>query len=737
MKKFLAIFTVMLTFAGIAFFYPLNINENLEQKWIFYDRNGEILYTEKPFFTAEKWENEFFKKSLISLEDQNFENHFGVDFSGILRASFQNFQTGKTVSGASTITMQLAKLVFLPREKHNYWYKIRQIWYALKLDSQFSKDEILAKYLEKINFGNNAIGFSAAAQKYFGKNPANLSIGETATLLAIIQNPSQFNPLQNPAKNLERRNFILQRLKSREILSAEDYDFWRAKKIKLTPQFSGEIIAPHFIFWVRNQLNTRDFKSAEIHVYTTLDKKLYKQALKISREILEKNGKNKNISNSAVVILDAENKIRVMLGSPDFFNKEIDGAVNLATSPRQTGSVLKPFLYTLAVNQGMSPLTELRDEKQIFPSGYFPRNFNIREENGSVRFREALANSYNIAAVRLLNQIGAGKFYNFCQNSLHLVLTESAKDLGLSLILGSGSSSLLNLTRAYSVFPHHGELREIQFVTKVLDERGENIMKKNPPNHLSKKEERKTVFSRDSAEWGQHVLSDNQARWKNFSRGNSLELEFASGAKTGTSQEFKDNWVLGFSRNFTVGVWVGNADGSAMHASSGMQGAGPIWQRVMQMLPQNPAKKFQYSGNRKEKIVCRRPFEKNCTEKVTAFVLDKPPRPLIRGNIQNSRDFDYVGAENLQPDEEQVLPASHSPEAGEQLKIVYPRDGDVFMENSDLLIQVRGENFAKISYFLDGEKLENSIIKNLSSGAHFVLVESEIGEKDEIGIEVR
>jgi len=705
MKKFLAISSLFLIFAGFSFLYPLNIAENLEQKLTFYDRNGEILYTEKPYFFTGTWKNKFLEKAIISLEDKEFYKHSGVNFKSLLRAGSQNFSAKKTVSGASTITMQLAKLSFLSNEKHNYWYKIRQIWYALKLDFQLGKDEILAKYLEKINFGNGATGISAASQKYFNKNPANLSIGETITLLAIIQNPAKFNPLQNPDKNAERRNFILQRLKSREILSQADYDFWRIEKVELTPQKIAGITAPHFIFWVRSYLKKLNLTAPELHIHTTLDKKLYEKSLKISREILAKNGRDKNISNSAVVILDTENKVRVILGSPNYFDKKIAGAVNMATSPRQTGSVLKPFLYALALDLGMSPLSELRDEKTIFPSGYFPRNFNILEENGSVRFREALANSYNIAAVDLLNQIGVEKFYNFCQNKLGLNFAESASELGLSLILGSGSSSLLNLTQAFSIFTHQGSLQETQFLEKITDG-NHDILWEN----LAKKNLSSQALKTDSAEWGQHVLSDNQARWKNFSRGNSLELNFPSGSKTGTSQGFKDNWVLGFSRDFTVGVWVGNANGSAMHASSGMQGAGPIWQRIMQMVNQNPAKKFKYSGNRREKTVCRRPGKKKCQEKVTAFVLDnETSRNSVE--IQTEKEFN-------------------------KLKIVYPQNNDVFMKNSDLLIKIRDNLEGEVSYFLNNKKLDSVIIKNLPSGKNVIRVESR-NQKDEINIEVK
>ncbi len=418
MRKFFLGGLIFLIPVVICFLWPLNIDKSSDQKLIFYDQHGEILYTEKPYFSAKNWENEFLQDAVIVLEDDNFYKHWGVDFKALARAFWQNFSAKKTVSGGSTITMQLAKILFLPHQKHDYWYKFCQIWYALKLDFQFTKDEIFAKYLEKINFGNGAIGVSAAAQKYFNKNPANLSVGEITALLAIIQNPAKFNPLQNPAKNEERRQLILERLREKNLLTPAEFNFWRTEKIKLNPQKIAGITAPHFVFWVRNYLQKLNLKSSELHIYTTLDKNLYEKTLKISREILAKNGREKNISDCAIIVLDKENKIRVMLGSPDYFDKEIDGAVNMATALRQTGSVLKPFLYAFAVDLGMSPLSELHDEKQIFPSGYFPRNFDISEENGLVRFREALANSYNIAAVDLLNRVGVQKFYNFLQNQL-------------------------------------------------------------------------------------------------------------------------------------------------------------------------------------------------------------------------------------------------------------------------------------------------------------------------------
>lgn len=669
-------------------FIPINTSQKTEPRWIFYDRTGEILYQEDHTFTSQAWENNFFETAIIAIEDQNFYTHRGVNTMSLLRALWQNMQQQKIISGASTISMQTARLLFLESESRNYWYKIRQIFWALKLEQQRSKTEILHLYLDNIYWGNGAVGIRAAAQKYFSKTPDSLSIGETTTLIALIQNPSQFDPIAHPEISKERQKMVLKRLHDSSVITNAEYEFWREEKIILNPQLHTSIIAPHFVFWVKNQLQNQSFHEKEIHVSTTLDKTIYQSNLTILRSVLEQQSAKK-ISSGSIIVLDQQNNIVSMVGSPDFFDANRDGAVNMTTAYRQTGSVLKPFLFALALKNGWSPLQGLNDTKQIFSSGYFPRNFNITEENGLVRFREALANSYNIAAVDLLEKVGLKAFYTFCQQELALDMSASAEDLGLSFILGSGETSLLNLTRAYSVFTSQGNLKPVNGIIKVANEAGEIIWK--PPTPVVKK-----ILPLEVAEWTLHVLADDSARWKNFSQGNYLELDFAHGAKTGTSQSFRDNWVIGFSPLYTVGVWAGNPNGSPMHAVSGIQGAGPIWQKTMQKLhPTTAPKKFTYQGSRQETTVCRRPNENICAEKVTAFVTNKE----LKNNPKYSNTLTQ-----------------------KNLHIIYPQDGSIFLESSDLLIQARGGDSSTWKYIINGNSQTTPIIKNLSVGNHTIQV---------------
>jgi len=701
MKLIRASLLVLTLLLGLFFLWPLP-SPTEKTVWFFYDQSGEVLYQESAVSSLSTEPPSFLLESLVTLEDQNFYQHGGVDVKALLRAISQNIASQEIVSGASTLTMQLARLEILPNTERNWWYKVRQAFWALKLEQKLTKIEILNRYLAQVNLGNGAYGFENAARRYFSKDLHQLSVGELSTLLAIIQNPSQFNPIANPERALERRNFMLSRLEAAAVIDTETYKYWVKNPLIIKPEVNNLITAPHFIFWLKSQLDFLEDESEEVHVYTTLDKKLYQDSLAIVQQNIKRNEKEKQLSNGAVVVLDPQNRLQLMIGSADFFDDTMAGAVNMATAYRQSGSVLKPFLYSLALDKGFSPADELSDLKTIFAEGYLPRNFSITEENGAVRFREALANSYNIAAVDLLTQVGIEPFYYFLEQ-LGLSLRAQPESLGLAMILGSAETSLLNLTQAYSVFTHQGRLNEVVFIDKATDAQGLVLYQPEPLPV-------KKVLSSSSAEWGQQVLSDDAARWKNFSRGNSLELPFPSGAKTGTSQAFRDNWVIGFSPFYTVGVWVGNANGAPMVASSGMQGAGPIWQGVMQRLHRDkPALGFEYTGDRVLSTACRRPQATLCAETVPVFLTAQERAAL-----------------------NQAPPADQT----RSLKIIYPANDDTFVAGSDLLIQIRGTNVSALKYSFNKKILEGPIINNLPLGQHAIEVTNLDGETDKVQIKV-
>lgn len=709
MKKFFKIFLILSFPFGI-FFVWLNtsLNFNEPQKWVFYDKNEEILFTEKPFFQmSEKTDFEKIKKVLLSIEDRRFYSHLGVDFRAIFRAFLSNINSQKITSGASTITMQLARILFLKNEKHDFRYKIKQIFYAWKLEYLFSKDEILQMYLDRVYLGKGAYGFSEAANRYFSKRTNLLTIDEIATLVGTLPRPDNWNLITDFEQSEKRKLIVLSQLKKRGIIDNSEFEFYTQEKTKINPFDLNKIHAPHFVLWAKKQLKNRIPNNIPlVQVYTTIDKSKYQESLRIVRENIKKRKVTKNLSNASVISLEIpSNELRVMLGSVDFFEKKIDGFVNMATAKRELGSTLKPFLFALAIKNGFSPADELRDERDSYltnEGSYSPRNFDPNHEYGRVRFREALANSYNIAAVNLLEKIGLQSFHEFLKK-LGLSLHQDSEEVGFSLILGSGESSLLALTKAYSIFPQKGELKSVKFFTKVLDHKGYKILNWED---LSQRSE--TILKKSTAEWVTHVLSDKAIRWQNFSRGNPLELEFETASKTGTSQDFRDNFVVGFSPHFLTGVWVGNADGKPMYTSSGIEGAGPIWNGIMRILNTKRSKKFSFFSDREEIQICRLPWQSfpDCTETITEFLL---------------------------PAELEKLSKQKNNVSSPKIEISFPGNGDRFHANSSISIKVRNVfDVKKVKYFLDGIQSE-SIISKVSVGKHILSVEYE-GERESIEI---
>ncbi|HEY5714752.1 MAG TPA: transglycosylase domain-containing protein [Candidatus Gracilibacteria bacterium] len=680
--------------------------EHIAPSWTFYDRHGEILFTENIVQTQITQIPEDLKTMLVAVEDQNFSKHFGVDFVALLRATYQNLSQKEVVSGASTITMQLARLKYLPQAKRNLWYKIKQVLYAFKLEWHLPKETILEEHLQRIYFGNGTTGIAQASQRYFSKTPQQLSLGEKALLLGIIPNPSAFNPIAHPEISDIRKRLVLDRLKDEKIIDQDNYQFWKNEPIKISPEINHEIIAPHFVFWVKDQLSHVPYTTShipkEIHVHTTLDKSLYQANLHIAHQEITQRLKDKNLHSSGVVILDnASGNILTMIGSINFFDKDRDGAVNMSTAKRQSGSILKPFLYALALEKGWSPLSEIIDEPlgyQTKEGQYNPRNFYAHQFYGRVRMREALVNSYNLSAVYLFNHLGVEAFEKIL-NALHLDINIAENQLGLGSILGSGEVSLLNLTNAYRTFPNHGQFSPYQFVTKVTDqERNPLIFNTYPLSQAP-------LFSPSTSDWITHALSDNQARYKLFGQNNILEIDRPASAKTGTSQEFKDNWVVGSTPQYTIGVWVGNPDGSPLHTSSGIEGAGPIWNKIMRKTHQDIAEKnFSYTSKRIPLSICRRPYldEADCAEKYQDFVLDSE----LHNFTKTKRP---------------------------PLRISFPSDGDIFHPQTQLLLQAINTPAAEVQFYLDGQKTD-TFIPHLSKGPHTIWVESEHEQSEVITI---
>lgn len=532
------------------------------------DRNGKLLYEVRP---EESGSHQFlalgdmprpFIDAVLAIEDRDFYSHGGISIKGIARAAYQNLTEGMIISGGSTITQQLVRNRLQPRRR-SFIYKAWEAFLALKLDGQLIKDEILESYLNTSYYGHQAYGFAAAAKTYFGKSPHELSVAESALLAGVLQSPSALDPFLHPEAAKKRRALVLDAMKQTAAVTDDQYRNALTEPVELGTD-TVTIEAPHFVFWM--QETRPDLFVAASQVQTTLDLDLQRQVERIV-EMKLKDLADKNVTSSAVVVLDAKRgDVLAMVGSADYFNREIHGAVNVATSLRQPGSALKPFTYALALEKGDTPATTVSDAEAQFLTGegnpYTPRNYDFGF-HGLVRYREALANSYNIAAVKVLQKVGVPVLLGFLRDAGITSLKQTPEYYGLALTLGDPEVSLLDLAKAYAIFPRGG--RTLTLRTSP----GDPIL----PG--------RRILSEKSAWLISDILSDNTARMQEFGPDSSLAFSFPVAAKTGTTRNSRDNWTVGYTPDVIVGVWVGNADNAPMQGTSGVTGAGPIFHEVM------------------------------------------------------------------------------------------------------------------------------------------------------------
>ncbi|MYD09486.1 MAG: penicillin-binding protein [Chloroflexi bacterium] len=560
-----------------------------------YDRHGRLLYEILP---PEQGRNRVLplseipghcRNAVIATEDANFYRHPGVDPLGIARALWLNLRGGKIVAGGSTITQQTARLLLLDPQRQaerSLRRKFREMALALQLQGRFSKDEILALYLNQVYFGNVAYGIDAAARAYFQKVARDLSLAECALLAGIAQNAIYNDPLVQPERAKSRQAVAL-RLMARQGYISED----EARSALLDElQFAAApfpIEAPHFVMEVWRVLE-RDFAAAlregGLEVVTTVDRDWTRQAQDIVRRQLRAlnrpaNGaRPANANNAALVALDPRSgEILTLLGSPDYFNDAIAGAVNAALAYRQPGSALKPFTYAEAMNPAYSDAytaaTMILDIRRPFVTNrnesFVPANYG-HVEHGPVLVREALASSYNIPAVATLEHIGLERFLRFASDLGLDNLRDNAR-VDLSITLGGGEVRLLDLAEAYAALANGGYDIEPQLILSITNARGEQVYRYDaPPLTRRLMDERVAFIITD-------ILSDNSARVPAFGPNSPLNVGFPAAAKTGTTTDYRDNWVLGYTPELVVGVWVGNADNAPMRDVSGVSGAGPIY----------------------------------------------------------------------------------------------------------------------------------------------------------------
>jgi len=598
-----------------------------------YDRTGKHLLYEvadprgdRTYVTLDQI-SPYLWQATVAIEDKNFFENPGVDLEGIARAFVANLQ-GEGIQGASTLTMQLVKRTLIDPEeryKRSYARKIKEAILALEISRRYpgreGKNRILEWYLNDCSYGNLATGIEAAAQVYFGKHARDLTLAEAAMLAHIPQYPAM-NPIDNYDLAKKRQELVLDAMVRQGYITPEQAYAAKQEELQIHPPTERfEIKAPHFSIFVRNLLE-QEYGEAMyrkgLRVYTTLDLDVQQMAQEIAAQKIAEYGPEHDASNAAVVVMRPQTgEILAMVGSVDYYNEEIDGQVNMALAPRQPGSSFKPFTYLTAFEQGYTAATMLMDIPTTFPDPpnepYSPMNIDLKY-HGAVRLRSALACSYNIPAVKLLDMVGV---QNVVQTAKRLGITTLNNDYyGLSLTLGGGEVRLLDMVFAYSTFANGGimagqpvpewrmrpGLRQLEPAAILLIEDSEgNILKRYDQPSTVRVAQPQQVYILTS------ILSDPEARRPAFgASGLNLVLKDRPVAvKTGSTNEFWDAWTIGFTPQYTVGVWVGNTDHHKMRHMPGSVGAGPIWHDIMERLHEGlPVVTFQRPPGIVEETIC-------------------------------------------------------------------------------------------------------------------------------------
>lgn len=569
------------------------------------DRNGVVLYdinqgvrrTEVPF--EEMGEN--IKHAVVAIEDAHFYTHKGIRPTSIIRAVFVNLTSGSFSQGGSTLTQQIIKNTLLNTDK-TVVRKFKEWVLALKLEREFSKDQILTIYLNDAPFGSTIYGVEEASRAFYGVSAKDLTIAQAAYLAALMPAPSYYSPFGKHKDKLdERKNLVLSKMKDQGYITADQYESTKNEVVTFNISASNSVKAPHFVFWILDQLEERYGKdvmeSGGFTITTTLDYELQQKAEAAITKYAESNLKNFNASNSAMVVIDpTTGQILAMVGSKDYFNKDIDGAYNIAVADRQPGSSFKPFAYLTAFMKGYTPETILFDVPTEFSTScapitaieqanpsedcYHPQNAN-RTFKGPMSMRSALAESRNVPSVKTLYLAGVDNVVDTA-HKLGISTLQDPKEIGLSLVLGGGEVKLLDMTSAYSVFANSGTRNPAVGILSVTDNKGK-VMEQFTPDAQE-------VVDRNAVLELNDVLSDAAARTPTF--GNAITIPGVA-VKTGTTNDERDAWIMGYTPSITVGVWSGNNNNKSMR-SGGSAVSGPILKAFMEeYLKEHPAPTFE------------------------------------------------------------------------------------------------------------------------------------------------
>lgn len=543
------------------------------------DKNNEVFYS---FGTADRGArlpldqiSDYTEKALISSEDKNFYEHGGFSLISILGALFANLTSGDlTGYGGSTLTQQLAKNTLLS-DNQTILRKYQELTVSIAIEQKYSKDEILDLYLNSVYYGEGAFGIGNAAKTYFGKSAADLNLAESAMLIGLLPAPSAYSPISgNPEYAKERQSTVLSRMVDNKAITQAEADAAKAEVLAYAPQDEGvNGTAPHFAEMVLSDLykeyGEERVTRSGFRVTTSLDMNLQKSAnaaVDKQMSFIQRNGG----SNASVVAIDpTTGEIRALVGSADYFNEDF-GKVNMATTPRQPGSSIKPLYYTEALYRGViTPGTILHDVKTDF-GGYSPQNAD-RKFRGNVTVRSAISQSLNIPSVEVMQYLGVDRSVEALKR-FGLTTISNKTDYGLSLALGSAEAKLTEMTNAYATLADEGKHHDLTTITQIKDKFEKQI-------YSAGNSKTREVVDESAAFLISDILNDESARAPIF--GSSLNTNgYDVAVKTGTTDEARDAWTIGYSKQLAVGVWVGNNDNAPMK-NGGSSMAGPIWRSVM------------------------------------------------------------------------------------------------------------------------------------------------------------
>lgn len=643
---------VFLVLVGVFWFITKDLpTKNLGDRDIdlttkIYDRNGKLLYniyadknrTLLPFDQIPQ----YIKDASIAIEDKDFYKHKGFDILGVIRASMA-IAFKQELQGGSTITQQLVKTAFLTPER-NLTRKIKELYLAYQVESKFSKNQILEMYLNEVPYGGTAYGIEAASQTYFGKMVTELNLAESALIAGLPQSPTTYSPFgNNPKLAKQRQSEVLRRMLEEKFITQQEHD-QAISEVLVFAQPNIDIKAPHFVLFIKDQLaqkyGEKLVEQGGLKVTTTLDLDIQEMAQNtVTTEVAKL--KNYNVGNGAAMVTDPKTgEILAMVGSRDYFDTANDGNVNVTTSLRQPGSSIKPINYAGGLMNGLTAGTIIVDGPVTFKGSppYTPKNYDGKF-HGAVTLRKSLANSYNIPAVKVLAYNTVPFMLELAQKMGISTFGDPSR-YGLSLTLGGGEVKMIDMTTAFSAFANKGITHEAYGIIKVEDKDGKVLEE-------HKNDEGKRAIPEEIAFIISHILADNQARADAFGTNSQLYIPGkVVSVKTGTTDDIRDNWTIGYTPSYLTAVWVGNNDNKPLNRSltSGVTGAAPIWNKIMKNLLKNKEiENLVAPDNVVSRATCVGPGEKkddgtvSCKSQIEFYVKGTEPKnedsKFVKGDV--------------------------------------------------------------------------------------------------------